>query len=120
MLHKIVLDVATWITVVRNWPRQQWYSLLMKLLIDIPVLLCSSKILLQNPAKSKNYSLANKLNLLACMISDKPQEQQTFEKRAFILSSKVDNSRQPKDMTTTLGNRKCFVVKGVLIPFQHL
>ena len=120
VLHKIVFDVATWITVVRNWPRQQWYSLLMKLLIDIPILLCSSKILLQHPSKIKTYSLANKLNLLACMISDKTQEQQTFEKRAFRLSSKVGNPREPKDMTTTLKNRKCFVVKGVLIPFQHL
>ena len=43
----------------------------MKLLIDIPILLRSSKTLLQHPVKSKTYPLANKLNLLACMMSGK-------------------------------------------------
>ena len=38
MLHKIVLDVATGIIVVPNWPIQPWYSLLMMLLKDIPIL----------------------------------------------------------------------------------
>ena len=63
VLHKIVLVVATGIIVVPNRPKQPWYSLVMKLLIDIPILLCSSKSLLQHPAKSKPHPLANKLNL---------------------------------------------------------
>ena len=91
----------------------------MKLLIDIPILLRSSKTLLQHPAKSTPHPLANKLNLLACMISDKNQEQQTFQQRAIESSSRVGVPRQPNDMTTTLGSGKCFVVKGVLIPFQY-
>ena len=92
----------------------------MKLLIDIPILLHSSKTLLQHPAKSKRHPLANKLNLLACIISNKTQEQQTFQQRALGSSSRVGVPRQRKDMTTTLGNGKCFVMKEVLIPFQHL
>ena len=71
VLHKIVLGVATGIIVVPNWSTQPWYSLLMKLLIDIPISLRSSKFLLQIPAKSKPHPLANKLNLLAYMISGK-------------------------------------------------
>ena len=49
-------------------------SLVMKLLIDVPILLRSSKTLLQHPVKSKTYPLANKLNLLAC-ISGKTQQE---------------------------------------------
>ena len=120
VLHKIVLDVATGIIAVPNWPKHPWYSILMKLLIDIPILLRSSKTLLQHPTKSTPHPLANKLNLLTCIISGKNQEQQTFQQRALGSSSRVGVPRQPKDMTTTLGNGKCFVVKGVLIPFQHL
>ena len=71
VLHKIVLDVATGIIVVPNWSTQPWYSLLLKLLIDILILLHSSKILLQHPAKSKPRFLTNKLNLLACRMSGK-------------------------------------------------
>ena len=55
----------------------------MKLLIDAPILLRSSKTLLQHPVKSKTYPLANKLNLLACMMSGKTQEQQIFQQRAL-------------------------------------
>ena len=119
VLHKIVLDVATGIIVVPNRPTQPWYSLLMKLLIDIPILLHSSKTFLQHPAKSKPHPLANKVNPLACVISGKNQEQQTFQQRT-LGSSRVDVPRQPKHIITTLENGKCFVVKGVLIPFQHL
>ena len=72
-LHKIILDVATGINVVPNWPTQPWYSLLMKLLIDIPILLRSSKTLLQHSGKSKPHTLANMLDLLAYMISGKTQ-----------------------------------------------
>ena len=96
VLHKIVLDVATGIIVVPNWPTQPWYSLLMKLLIDTPILLCSCKSLLQHPANSKPHPLANKLNLLACMISGKTQEQQTFQQRASGSSSRVGVPQQAK------------------------
>ena len=120
VLHKIVLDVGTGIIDVPNWPTQPWYSLLMKLLIDIFILLLSSKILLQHPAKSTPHPLANKMNLLACMILGKNQEQQTFQQRPLGSSSRVGVPRQPKDMTTALGKRNCFVVKGLLIPFRHL
>ena len=120
VLHKIILDVATGIIVVPSWPTQPWYSLLMKLLTDIPILLHANKTLLQHPANSKPHLLANKLNLLVCIISGKTQEQQTFQQRTLGSCSRVGVPRQPKDMTTTLGNGNCFVVKGVLIQFQHL
>ena len=76
----------------------------MKLLIDIPILLRSSKNLLQHPGNYKPHPLANKLNLVACMISGKTQEQQTFQQRALGSTSRVGVPRQPKDMITTLGN----------------
>ena len=54
VLHKIVLDVAAGIIVVPYWPTEPWYSLLIKLLIDIPILLRSSKTLLQHPRANHN------------------------------------------------------------------
>ena len=74
VLHKIVLDIATGIIVVPNWLTQPLHSLLMKLLIDISILLHSNKTLLLHPTKSKPHPLANKLNMLACVILGKNQE----------------------------------------------
>ena len=120
VLHKTVLDEARGLIVVSNWPTQPWYSLLMKFLIDIPILIHSSKTILSHPAKSTTHPLANKLTLLACVVSGRNQEQQTFQERALGSSSRVGVPRRPEDMTTTLGNGKCFVRKGILTPFQHL
>ena len=55
----------------------------MKLLMNVAILLNSSKALLSHPAKNKPHPLANKLNLLVCVISGKTQEQQIFQQRAF-------------------------------------
>ena len=120
VLHKKVLDVVTGIIVVPNWLTQPWYSFVMKLLINILILLCSSKTLFQHRAKSKPHPWANKLNLPACMMSDKTQKQQTIRHRALGPSHRVGIPPRPKDMTTSLENGKCFVVKGLLIPFEHL
>ena len=61
----------------------------MKLLIDVPILLHSSQTLFQQPAKKISNPLANKLNLLACILSGKNQEQQTFQQRPLGSLSRV-------------------------------
>ena len=66
----------------------------MKLLMNVAILLNSSKALLSHPAKNKPHPLANKLNLLVCVISGKTQEQQIFQQRAFKSSRRVDIPRQ--------------------------
>ena len=63
------------------------------------LLLRSSKTLLQHPAKGIPHPQANKLNLLVCMLSDKNQEQQTFQQRALGSSNIVGVPRQPKVKT---------------------
>ena len=66
----------------------------------------------QNPpltsCKEQTTPLANKLNLLACMISRKTQEQQTFQQRALGSSSRLRVPQQPKYMTTIIGKWKVF------------
>ena len=66
----------------------------MKLLMNVAILLNSSKALLSHPAKNKPHPLANKLNLLVCVISGKIQELQIFQQRAFESSRKVGIPRQ--------------------------
>ena len=68
----------------------------MKLLIDISILLRSKKTLLQHPAKSIPHPLANEENVLACAISGKTQEQQTFQQRALGSSNRVGAPQQPE------------------------
>ena len=96
-----------------------WYSLLMKLLIDIPILLRSNKTLLQHLAKSKPTPLTNKLTLLAGAISGKNQLQRTFQLRALGSFSKVGVPRQPKDVTTIFWKQKVFCREEGIDPISQ-
>ena len=91
----------------------------MKLLIDIPILLYSSKTLLQHAAMSITTCSKQAESASLCNIRQK-QEQKTFRQRALGSSSRVDAPRQLEDMKTTLENGKCFVMKVVLTLVQHL
>ena len=71
VLYTIALDIAIGIIVVPNWPTQPWYS---------------------HPTKSKPHPLFNILILLACILSVKNQEQQTFQQESMRI---IQQSRRP-------------------------
>ena len=103
VLHKIdVLDV------VPTCPTQRWYSLLINLLIDIPILLHSSKTILQDPVKSKLDPLINKLTYPAWVMSGKNQEQKILLAERIRIIQQSRRLSTTKDITTTLENGKCF------------
>ena len=113
VLRKIFLDVATGIMAVFDWPTELWYSLLTKLLIDIPILLHSNKTLLQHTERSKPHPLDQKLNLLACIISGKNQEQQPFQI--------IQQSRRPsatKKYDNCIGKWKVFCRERSIDPIS--
>ena len=55
------------------------YGILLKVLIDVPVFLSSSKDLLVIPTKNQKHPLSNKMNLLACLISGKNSLTRIFQ-----------------------------------------
>ena len=69
-LHKVIHDKAKGIIVVPNWPNQIWYSLLMYLLEQTPILLPSSKHTLRHPLQpGLSHPIWRRLDMLVCLIS---------------------------------------------------
>ena len=84
----------------------------------MPILLRFSKTLLQHPAKSKPHPLANKLNLLAYMISGKTQEQQTFQQRAFRIIQQGRRRSTTKGYDNYIGKWKVFCRERSIDPIS--
>lgn len=72
VLQKVISD---------KWLSEPWYSLLLKLSIDVPEFVNSSKDLLINPLKNQVHPLSNKMNLLACLIPGKIPSQEFFDRK---------------------------------------
>ena len=72
ILQKVYFDQAEGILVVPKWPNQAWYSLLMKMLVNEPIILPPRKHLLYLPSQPKVlHPLHQHLQLLICHISGK-------------------------------------------------
>ena len=68
-MQKIYMDRTSGILVVPNWPNQPWYSTLMDLTIDEPLLIPSSRDQLVLPNQPQlSHPLHSHLELLACLV----------------------------------------------------
>lgn len=81
VLQKIKRDAATGVVVVPYWPTQTFFPILMRLLVEIPVLISTRKNLLTLPSHpSLQHHLQGKLKLLICKVSGKDIENKVFRK----------------------------------------
>ncbi|GFO38891.1 reverse transcriptase [Plakobranchus ocellatus] len=79
VLNKIQTDKATGVLIVPFWPAQRFYPVLMKMLIDKPVLLSARQTLLQLPGNpSMLHPLHEKLRLLVCKVSGTPTKAEDY------------------------------------------
>ncbi|KAJ8041499.1 hypothetical protein HOLleu_12330 [Holothuria leucospilota] len=120
-LRKIEMDQASGILVAPQWTTQTWYTRIMQLLVDQPILLRPHKDLLTLPfSKTNTHPLHKKLRLMVCRVSGKLCESDKFrqglQKSYFPLGDQALESNTPALFT----NGSFSVVKGVSIPFVLL
>ena len=88
-ISKIIKDQSTGIMIVPLWPTQNWFSLMMQVLIGHPAKLPATRKTLELPSnRQRLHHLLPKLRLLAVLLSGKPSEQQNFQmrlKKSFMI-----------------------------------
>ena len=120
-LRKVINDEAEGIIVVPNWPNQIWYPLLFKLIIQIPILLPSSRKLLSLPtSETSTHPLWKNLNMLVCVISGKTNSNRDCLRQLSTSYDSHGGQELPKDTSLTSGHSKYFVYKDKLIPFRRI
>ena len=121
VLQKIQQEKVQGIIMVPKWPTQTWWPVLVRMLVDNPVLLPKRKKLLFLPSSpEKIHPLYPKLELLMCHLSGDHLKAKEFrQKLPESLCSLGDRAPQPSTkLTTRSGNHSA--VDGKLIPFRPL
>ena len=123
MLSKIRQDKCEALIIVPNWPNQVWYSVLMKMLIEVPIIISCRKhqqllICPHNP--EMKHPLLPKMKLLACLVSGNLSRSKTFRRR-LLQSSLMDGQREPRNnIHRVLENSCSIVLNGTLIPLMQM
>ena len=78
-LQKIEKDQSTGLLIAPLWTTQPWFTLLLNLLTDHPLVLPQSDTLLVQPHSNAVHPLCKRLQLIACKVSGNPSASQYFK-----------------------------------------
>lgn len=113
--QKITQDMATGMLAAPLLPVQTWFTLMLNLLMDKPIILPQSNTLLTQPHDGDLHLLRHQLRPLACKVSGNVSNGEEFHKR-LLLSSFSQGLLVPKSNTNrTFPSATDLVLNGKLI-----
>ena len=80
VVRKTIADEAEVLLVAPVWVTQNWYTAVLELLIDHPMIIKVKQNTLKIQGSNKIHPLANLLHLMACRISGKRSKTRIFRK----------------------------------------
>lgn len=119
-VQKIRMEGTKAILIAPLWPTQPWFTRLMELLIDRPVIIPKIKNLLKIPYKSKEHPLQERLVLIACLVSGNYTENWDFRQRQWKLSCHPGKLELKNNIRRSQKDGFSTVVKNRLIHFSLL
>ena len=119
-LQKIEFHEATGVILIPLWQTQPWFTTLLHLLIDRPLLLPQSNNLLTQPHSGALHPLRKRLRLLACRVSGKASSRATFQGKLQKLSCNPGPLEHKSNTNRTSGDGFSFVVNNKFLPIAHL
>ena len=119
-LQKVLRDSAECILVVPLWTTQPWYTELMTLLIDYPLVLPRYDNLLTMGSSDRKHPLIHKLQLMACRLSGDRLKTETFQSKQPIFCSRLGAKEHKNSISHTLKSGLHSVVRNRLIQFKQI
>ena len=119
-LQKIEQDQAAGVLLVPVWQTQPWFTPLLHLLVDNPVLLPQSTHLLTQPHNHVLHPLWKQLRLIACKLSGKASSREIFQAGLQRSSSSPGLTERKNSTNHTSSSGWTFVINGRLVPIIHL
>ena len=114
-VQKIVQERATGVLIIPMWPSQAYFSAVMNLLIDIPLVVRATAKNLIHPKLDLPHPLSRNLTLMVCRLSGNPCLSAEFLQK-LPMSSCCPGEEVPKSNTMfTSINGYSFVAKGHVI-----
>lgn len=116
-VQKIALDGAKCLIIVPLWPNQCWFTPLMDILIDYPLIMPKTCLIIPETATSRPPL---HVRLMACLVSGRSTEAKDFRKKLPESSSLCGKPKLDTNMTEALLSGKSFVTNGRSISLRHL
>lgn len=121
-IRKIVMEKGRGLIIAPLWPTQTYFSELMKILIQKPLILPSMKNLLSLPEPEKCHPLLKnrKLILIACLVSGETTEIEDFQEKLPELSWHHGELVQKSSTKHISKDGYSIAVKNKFLQFQFL
>jgi len=121
VLQKIEAEEADCVMIDPVWKAQPWFPKLTNLLTEVPTLLPKSPNLLHHPvSKTKTHPILRNSRMIACRLSGKYSQIQTFQRKLSQSSSNPGDQAQENSTQFTSRNGLYFVINSIKIPFLPL
>lgn len=118
-VRKIKQDQARATIIAPIWPTQVWFSPLMKLLVQHPVILPKGNIL-SLPHNTENHPLQSKLVLMACKTSGLCTETRVFQDKLPVSSCRHGDSLHNVNTSVIFQDGLNIVINNKSLDFEFL
>ena len=102
ILHRVILQQADMTIIVPMWKQRPWYPQLIDLLVEFPIILPKTNIIL-DPAGKADMTGVN-WNLIACTISGKDSKRKEFQEKLERSLSQAGENLPTEHIDILLGN----------------
>jgi len=120
-LQKIEREGATGVVIAPYWPTQIWFPMLIRLLINHPLILPRGKHLLRLPQHPATiHPMHRQLQLMVCHLSGNPCVRDIYHRTLQKSSSDAGGKGLKNSTKSTSTDGKCIASQGRLIPLCHL
>lgn len=119
-LQKIEQDQSTGLLIAPLWTTQPWFTLLLNLLTDYPLVLPQSDTLLVQPHSNAVHPLSKRLQLIACKVSGNPSASELFQAKLPTSSCSLGLLVPKNNMPLISRSGMTFVLNEKLIHTIHL
>lgn len=119
-IQKLCLDKAEGILVVPYWPSQTWFSRIVDLLVQDPVLLPDEPDLLVNSITGGLHPLLPKLKLICCRLSGQRWRAKAYQATRLISSYNPGEIPQEHNTALLSKNGFIFVTATMAIPLKRI
>ena len=119
-LQKIEQDQSTGLLIAPLWTTQPWFTLLLNLLSDHPLVLPQSDTLLVQPHSNTVHALSKRLQLIACKVSGNPSASELFQAKLPTSSCSLGQLVPKNNMPLISRSGMNFVLNEKLIHTIHL
>ena len=119
-LQKIEQDQSIVILIFPMWTIQPWFTLLLNLLIDSPLVLSQTDSHLSLLHSNAVHPLSRQLQLMACKLSGSPSSREIFKAKLPTSSFSLGQLVPKNNMPHISRNGMTFALNGKLIHTVHL